>query len=238
MANLSPAILILILIVGVVVALVVGYFLGSRFGGKKSVAVREATEKHNSYKNDVREHFERTSAIMSRMVDDYRDMYQHMAEGADKLAEMHPEKLVTPPPAPDAITRDTAVEGAQNSAPSTNKAQEKGKPAAGKPADAGGQSSASAEPAKDSESGAQARAADTTQDKPATGATPEKSAPAGEAGASEKPASSVKASDEPGKSAAASDTSSRSAASGDDKSGASGEKASSNKKDGKRYGLE
>lgn len=110
MANMSPLALILIVVVCAVVALLVGYFLGSRFGGKKSVAMKQATEQHDSYKNDVREHFEQTSAIMSRMVDDYRDMYQHMAEGAEKLAEMHPEKLVTPPPAPEAITRDTAAQ--------------------------------------------------------------------------------------------------------------------------------
>ncbi|MES1924396.1 DUF1043 family protein [Salinisphaera sp. T31B1] len=106
MANLSPVVLILILVVGVVIALVIGYFLGSRFGGKKSVAMKEATEKHDSYRNDVREHFEQTSAIMSRMVDDYRDMYEHLSDGAEKLADMHPEKLVTPPPAPEAITRE------------------------------------------------------------------------------------------------------------------------------------
>lgn len=110
MENMSPGILILIFVAIGVVALAVGYFLGSRFGGKKSVAMREVREKHDGYKNDVREHFEQTSAIMSRMVDDYRDMYKHMAEGAEKLAEMHPEKLVTPPPAPETITRDTAVE--------------------------------------------------------------------------------------------------------------------------------
>ncbi len=109
MANLSPAVLILILVVGVVVALLIGYFLGSRFGGKKSVAMKEATEQHDTYKNDVREHFEQTSAIMSRMVDDYRDMYEHLSDGAEKLADMHPEKLVTPPPAPEAITNDTST---------------------------------------------------------------------------------------------------------------------------------
>jgi len=109
MANLSPAVLILILVAGVVVALLIGYFLGSRFGGKKSVAMKEATEQHDTYKNDVREHFEQTSAIMSRMVDDYRDMYEHLSDGAEKLADMHPEKLVTPPPAPEAITRDTST---------------------------------------------------------------------------------------------------------------------------------
>lgn len=107
MANLSPAVLILILVVCAIVALLIGYVVGSRFGGKKSVAMKEATQEHDGYRSDVREHFEQSSAIMARMVDDYRDMYQHLAEGADKLAGLHSEKQVTPPPAPEAITRDT-----------------------------------------------------------------------------------------------------------------------------------
>ena len=108
MANLSPAVLIFIIIAAAVVALLIGYFLGSRFGGKKSVAMKEATEQHDTYKSDVREHFEQTSAIMSRMVDDYRDMYEHLSDGAERLADMHPEKRITPPPAPEAITSDKA----------------------------------------------------------------------------------------------------------------------------------
>jgi len=106
MANLSPAVLILILVIAAVVALLIGYVLGSRFGGKKSVAMKEATEHHDTYKSDVREHFEQTSAIMSRMVDDYRDMYEHLSDGAERLADMHPEKQITPPPSPEAITSD------------------------------------------------------------------------------------------------------------------------------------
>ena len=93
MVNLSPVALVLIVVACAVVALLVGYFLGSRFGGKKSVAMREAQEKHDSYKNDVREHFEQTSAIMSRMVEDYRDMYQHMVR-CGELADIHPERQV------------------------------------------------------------------------------------------------------------------------------------------------
>jgi uncharacterized membrane-anchored protein YhcB (DUF1043 family) len=137
MANMSPVALILIVVVCAVVALLVGYFLGSRFGGKKSVAMKEATEQHDSYKNDVREHFEQTSAIMSRMVDDYRDMYQHMAEGAEKLAEMHPEKLVTPPPAPEAITRDTAAQPSADADAGTGTGKSEAAPQVGdKPAGA------------------------------------------------------------------------------------------------------
>lgn len=122
MANLSPAVLIIILLICVIVAFLIGYFLGSRLGGKQSVAMREVQEKHDGYKNDVREHFEQTSAIMSRMVDDYRDMYQHMSEGAEKLADMHPQKLVTPPPAPEAITRAATDEDASGAAKSPHRA--------------------------------------------------------------------------------------------------------------------
>jgi len=109
MANLSPAVLILILVIAAVVALLIGYVVGSRFGGKKSVAMKEATEQHDTYKSDVREHFEQTSAIMSRMVDDYRDMYEHLSDGAERLADMHPEKRITPPPSPEAITSDRSA---------------------------------------------------------------------------------------------------------------------------------
>lgn len=233
MANLSPAILILILIVGVIVALLIGYFLGSRFGGKKSVAVREATEKHNSYKNDVREHFERTSAIMSRMVDDYRDMYKHMAEGADKLAEMHPEKLVTPPPAPEAITRDTAVDGAGKAASAAKPgAQSKsdhkaadGQVASGaRASDAGGKDSSKTQ-------GAQATASSASGDKKAD--TADKPAATGNTPASGKAASSANTAG-----AAKPATSSSAGAPGDTKSGPVDKQAPGDKKAGKRYGLE
>jgi len=129
MANLSLGILIAILVVAVLVALVIGYFVGSRLGGRKSTAMKQATEEHDSYKSDVREHFQQTSAIMSRMVEDYRDMYDHMSTGAEKLADLHREKLVTPPPRPESIThrpeQAKSPAGAKSDKPSTS-AQSKG----------------------------------------------------------------------------------------------------------------
>lgn len=104
MADLSPVALIVILVVAVLVALLVGYLLGSRLGGKKSTAMKKAAEEQESYKADVREHFQQTSAIMSRMAEDYRDMYAHLSEGAEQLADLHREKLVTPPPSPESLT--------------------------------------------------------------------------------------------------------------------------------------
>lgn len=106
MANLSPVALIVILAACVVVSLVIGYLIGSRAGGRgASGAVDREKQKLEDFKTEVREHFQQTAAIMSRMVDDYRHMYEHMSQGAEKLADLSQEKMVTPPPAPDAITR-------------------------------------------------------------------------------------------------------------------------------------
>lgn len=263
MANLSPLVLILIVVVCAGIALAVGYFLGSRFGGKKSVAMKEATEKHDSYKNDVREHFEQTSAIMSRMVDDYRDMYKHMADGAEKLAEMHPEKLVTPPPAPEAITRDTPVD---QSATKTQAAQSKqggdrsanntaeAKPAAApqKPAGTNPQSSTQAKTSDPAGSQSSAKAAASAQgknqsDTAATAAKADPKASASAAGA-EKAGSATtpgaKADTDPKvKPDAKADTNTGDAANRDavmnsDSSNDRPWNKESKNKDGKRYGLE
>lgn len=108
MANLSPAIMIIILIVCVVIALVIGYIIGNRMGGHGKQAAAQEKQKHDELKADVREHFQQSSAIMSRMVEDYRAMYQHMSEGAEKLGELNTEKMVAPPPSPEAITRSNS----------------------------------------------------------------------------------------------------------------------------------
>lgn len=253
MDNLSPIVLILILVVCVGIALAVGYFLGSRFGGRKSVAMKEATEKHDSYKNDVREHFEQTSAIMSRMVDDYRDMYKHMADGAEKLAEMHPEKLVTPPPAPEAITRDTPVD---QSTAKTHAAQSKqggdrsanntaeAKPAASpqKPTGTHTQSSTqtkTGEPAQGkNQSDTAATSAKADRKASTSAASAEKSAtqtagtPGAKADTDPKAKSDAKADTKTG------DATNRDAVMNSDSSNDRPWNKESNNKDGKRYGLE
>lgn len=104
----------------VVIALGLGFLAGFYLGGDKDKAVKEAQQAHDDYREDVHEHFEQTSQIMSRMVEDYRQMYEHMSEGADKLADMHQERVITPPPAPEAITaQDRDEEPAPASAEST-----------------------------------------------------------------------------------------------------------------------
>lgn len=98
------------LIVGLLIGYLIGHFLGGGKSGAKAAAA-QAAKAHEAYRDDVREHFEQTSHIMSRMVDDYREMYEHMSAGAGKLANIHPERVVTPPPAPEAITEQEAKHG-------------------------------------------------------------------------------------------------------------------------------
>ncbi|WP_110654370.1 ZapG family protein [Salinicola halimionae] len=88
------------------IGVLVGYWLGTRMGGHNTEPMRELNREHKVYKEDVREHFEQVSATMTRMVEDYREMYQHVAKGAEKLADMHHETVIEPPPKPEAITQD------------------------------------------------------------------------------------------------------------------------------------
>lgn len=91
------------LIVGLLIGYLVGRFAGSG-KSKAKAATEQAVKTHENYRDEVHEHFEQTSQIMSRMVDDYREMYKHVSDGAGKLANIYPEHVVTPPPAPEAIT--------------------------------------------------------------------------------------------------------------------------------------
>ncbi|RJS93348.1 ZapG family protein [Salinisphaera sp. Q1T1-3] len=95
MPHLSPVAWIIIIALAAVVALIVGYFIGSRAGGgvDRSEELAEEKKKHEDFRSDVREHFQQTSAIMSRLAEDYREMHQHMSVGAERLADMDREKL-------------------------------------------------------------------------------------------------------------------------------------------------
>lgn len=100
----------------VVVGLLLGYVVGYAQHRDKGKSAEEAVKAHEDYREEVHEHFQQTSQIMSRMVDDYREMYQHLSAGAGKLANIHPERVVTPPPAPEAITAQDDAETAATDA--------------------------------------------------------------------------------------------------------------------------
>jgi len=116
----------------VIVGLLLGYFIGHVQHRGKGKTAEEAVKAHDEYRDEVHEHFQQTSQIMSRMVDDYREMYQHLSAGAGKLANIHPERVVTPPPAPEAITAQDADDDARSEAakPAASTDEDKGKDSA------------------------------------------------------------------------------------------------------------
>ena len=94
----TPVIWIIIAAVSAVIALLAGYFIGNKAGGgvDRSDEIAKQKQENNDFRGDVREHFQQTAAIMSRMAEDYRDMHQHMSQGAERLADMDREKLAAP----------------------------------------------------------------------------------------------------------------------------------------------
>ena len=65
-----------------------GYWWASanhrRAAGGKSV--KELAEEKEAYQEQVVEHFKTTAELLNEMTDKYRDVYRHMAEGAQNLA--------------------------------------------------------------------------------------------------------------------------------------------------------
>jgi len=51
----------------------------------KSSAVEKLEEEHSQYREGVDAHFVKTAELFKDLTDQYRDVYQHMAQGADQL---------------------------------------------------------------------------------------------------------------------------------------------------------
>ncbi|WP_168201491.1 ZapG family protein [Kushneria phosphatilytica] len=106
---------IAIVVVGCIIGLLLGYWLGSLTGRQNARDVQSSRKEQDAYRAEVREHFQEISTIMTRMAGDYREMYQHVAHHAEQLADVHPEHLIDLPPAPETITdQRTASEKAEH----------------------------------------------------------------------------------------------------------------------------
>ncbi|MAA75073.1 MAG: hypothetical protein CMN28_10230 [Salinisphaeraceae bacterium] len=68
-------------------------------------ALRARDASDQSYRMEVRGHFETSSEIMSELVQNYRRMYEHLAGGAERLADLKGVEQIVAAPPPEAITR-------------------------------------------------------------------------------------------------------------------------------------
>jgi len=81
----------LFVIVAAIVAAALGFWAGRRTGGAgRRIAdleqeVAEKEESLNHYKQDVREHFDRTAALFATMAGSYKDLFEHLSHGYENL---------------------------------------------------------------------------------------------------------------------------------------------------------
>lgn len=75
--------------IGLIIGASIGYLLG---GNKKQVKqLQDALDKlgseFDSYRSQVGEHFLQTSRLVDKMTSSYRDVYEHLATGSEKLCQ-------------------------------------------------------------------------------------------------------------------------------------------------------
>ena len=76
---------------GLALGLVIGMLIAGRLNASPSrireleARVRQLTDSHAAYRASVGEHFSTTAELVQHMTESYRDVYQHLANGAQHL---------------------------------------------------------------------------------------------------------------------------------------------------------
>ena len=81
----------LIGIAALVVGALIGYLMGRSGGGSNQAALAEqlndARTELETYKQDVAKHFEGTAELVNNLTNSYKDVHQHLADGAQNLCQ-------------------------------------------------------------------------------------------------------------------------------------------------------
>ena len=86
--------------------------------------IRSLEESHDQYKGDVSDHFSMTAELVQQMTESYRDVYQHLAMGAQDLCSGEvAEKLL--PAGSDAVFENSIEENSGFGAPKDYAAKQK-----------------------------------------------------------------------------------------------------------------
>ena len=81
----------LIAIGGLAVGVVIGVVFANKLGTSPARVqelenqIRQLKQDHNEYRDDVSDHFSMTAELVQHMTESYRDVYQHLASGAQDL---------------------------------------------------------------------------------------------------------------------------------------------------------
>lgn len=96
------------MLVDIIIALsaaIAGFLIGRSYSGESKQAMQaneqrlaEAEQELAGYREKVTEHFQGTAQLVERMNENYREVYQHLAEGAQQLTDCETTlKAVYPP---------------------------------------------------------------------------------------------------------------------------------------------
>ena len=114
----------LIGLISFAIGLIVGAILYKQFKSDEAKVQMleeklEALEhEHESYKDNVHAHFNNTAHLLNNLTDSYREVYRHMATGAQSLCpEYISDQLSHSAEAQESLTRDTFSESPEEPAP-------------------------------------------------------------------------------------------------------------------------
>jgi uncharacterized protein len=107
------SIVLLIAIVLAVIGAVAGFLLGTRRGpgaGRVHAMQEELAQarvEHERLRGEVTTHFERTAELVNQLTGSYRELYQHLADGSQRLTtEGQAHARLEPPAAGPALMAD------------------------------------------------------------------------------------------------------------------------------------
>lgn len=96
---------VFVMIMAVLIATVVGYFIGRLGRGdtqqmklEHEKQLRAVEQELEDYRQQVTEHFKGTSQLVEQMNENYRAVYMHLAEGAQQLTDEKAILEVAPSP--------------------------------------------------------------------------------------------------------------------------------------------
>ena len=81
----------LLAIGGLAIGVVIGVVFANRLGTSPARVqelenqIRQLKQDHSDYRDDVSDHFRMTAELVQHMTESYRDVYQHLANGAQDL---------------------------------------------------------------------------------------------------------------------------------------------------------
>lgn len=103
-----------------------GFYLARQIKDKRTLELEQqldtAQNKLSEYQDDVNRHFLKTSLLFNKLTDDYREVYEHLATGAQKLCKEKP--VVSALNLPEAKILSAAITADTSAADSVNEKTE------------------------------------------------------------------------------------------------------------------